>query len=405
MRKFSFFFLILAVLIFFQILHPQNIDIDELKRKVSEIGKLPFIKDVPLKEIDKNYLENFLESYFRKEYPEDKAEREERLLRFLGLWNIDRKLNSLRKEVLFNQVVAFYDEKDSKSIYYISFKKAPFSDLNSMVFAHELRHAIQDQHFNIGKYFYGLSDFDDRGLAILSLIEGDANLLMLQFAGIEPSLFISFSEKMPLANLNLTPDSQNIPLILKNSFIFPYFSGMKFVYEIFKRGGWEEINRVLGSLPSSTEQIIHPEKFLEIRDEPSDLKSFYSPGSGWKLSLSFVGGEFFVSTLLENFNINERKTASEGWGNDVLNFWEKGDGKFIHWTTKWGSSKDAMEFLIAVKSYLQKIGFEEKEEGKYYVLFSKPDERALISFSREGVEFFKSNDKILIEKILKERKE
>lgn len=403
MRKLfiSFIFIFFS----FPIIYPQNIDINGLKKKISEIGKLSFIKDVPLKEIDRNYLENFLQYYFRKEYPEDKAEKEEKLLRFLGLWNTEKKLNSLRKEVLFNQIVAFYDEMDSKSIYYISFKKGPLSDLNSMVLAHEIRHALQDQHFNISKYFQGLSDFDDRRMAILSVIEGDANLLMLQFAGLDPSLFIAFSEKIPLANLNLTPGSENIPLILKNSLIFPYFSGLKFVYKVFLRGGWDEVNRILLSPPASTEQIIHPEKFIEIREETLEIKSFYLPGPGWKLLSSFVGGELFASTLLENFGIYESKIASEGWGSDVLNFWEKEDRKFLHWSTRWDSKDDAFEFVDALCKYLENTGFKKKEGGKYYVLFSEFKEGALISFKGEQVEFFKSNDKILIDKILKERKE
>lgn len=403
MRKLfiSFIFIFFS----FSVIYSQNIDINGLKKKISEIGKLSFIKDVPLKEIDRNYLENFLQSYFRKEYPEDKAEKEEKLLRFLGLWNTEKKLNSLRKEVLFNQIVAFYDEMDSKSIYYISFKKGPLSDLNSMVLAHEIRHALQDQHFNISKYFQGLSDFDDRRMAILSVIEGDANLLMLQFAGLDPSLFIAFSEKIPLANLNLTPGSENIPLILKNSLVFPYFSGLKFVYKVFLRGGWDEVNRILLSPPVSTEQIIHPEKFIEIREETLEIKSFYLPGPGWKLLSSFVGGELFVSTLLENFGIYESKIASEGWGSDVLNFWEKEDRKFLHWSTRWDSKDDAFEFVNALCKYLENTGFKKKEGGKYYVLFSEFKEGALISFKGEQVEFFKSNDKILIDKILKERKE
>lgn len=404
MKKLVIFLLIL-MLLSFQSLFAQDVGINELKRKVVEIGKLPFVNEVPLKEIDRVYLENFLESYFRKEYPEEKAEREERLLRYLGLWNSDKKLNDLRKKILFNQVVAFYDEMDSKSVYYISFKKGPLSELNSMVLAHELRHAIQDQHFNITKKLHGLSDFDDRKMAILSVIEGDANLLMLQFSGLDPSLFISFSEKIPLNTLKLTSDSENIPLILKNSLIFPYFSGLKFVYEIFTKGGWEDVNKLLLSPPSSTEQIIHPEKYIEIRDEPSELKTFYSPGSGWKLSASFVGGELFVSTFFENLNIDQNRIASEGWGNDVLNFWEKGELKFIHWSTRWDSKEDAIEFMNALTKYLQKSGFSRKEEANYYLLFSGIDENALLSFSRERIEFFKSNDKILIGKILKERKE
>lgn len=403
MRK--LFISLIFIFFSFSIIYPQNIDINGLKKKISEIGKLSFIKDVPLKEIDRNYLENFLQYYFRKEYPEDKAEKEEKLLRFLRLWNTEKKLNSLRKEVLFNQIVAFYDEMDSKCIYYISFKKGPLSDLNSMVLAHEIRHALQDQHFNISKYFQGLSDFDDRRMAILSVIEGDANLLMLQFAGLDPSLFIAFSEKIPLANLNLTPGFENIPLILKNYLIFPYFSGLKFVYKVFLRGGWDEVNRILLSPPASTEQIIHPEKFIEIREETLEIKSFYLPGPGWKLLSSFVGGELFASTLLENFGIYESKIASEGWGSDVLNFWEKEDSKFLHWSTRWDSKDDAFEFVDALCKYLENTGFKKKEGGKYYVLFSEFKEGALISFKGEQVEFFKSNDKILIDKILKERKE
>lgn len=394
---------LLFLILIFLSFHLFSQEMEELKRKVSEIGKLPFLREVPLKEIDRKSLDNFLESYLRKAYPQEKAEGEEKLLRYMGLWNTDEKLNSLRKEILSSQVIAFYDEMESKSIYYISFKNSPFLDLNSMVIAHELRHAIQDQHFNITKYLQGLCDFDDRKVSALSAIEGDANLLMLQFAGIEPSLFISYSEKIPVTALKLTSDFENIPLILKNYLIFPYFSGLKFVYEIYSKGGWEEVNKMLSSPPSSTEQVIHPIKF-EMREEPSEIKDFYYPGTGWRLSSSFVGGELFVLTLFENQGLKEKVNASQGWGNDVLNFWEKGDGKLVHWSTKWDSREDALEFLDALIKYLENMGFREKESNKYFHLFANGNDYSLIIFSREKVEFFKSNDKIIIDKILKERK-
>ncbi len=404
MKRLALFITTLAV-IFITFVSPQDIDVNEIKRRVEEIGKLPFLKTVPVKEIDREYLKKFLDSYYKKEYPNERAEKEEELLRFIGLWNSNKRLNQLRKEILFHQVVAFYDESESKSVYFISFKKGPFYEMNSFALAHELRHAIQDQYLNLGKVLNKWSDFEDRKIAILSFLEGDATLLMLQYAGIDPSAFIEFSERLPLNTLSIIPDSEEIPPILKNTFIFPYFSGLKFVFTLFKDEGWETVNRLFLNPPSSTEQIIHPEKALYKREEPMEIKNFYSPGEGWKLSTSFVSGEFFISNFFKNFNLEENEKFADGWGNDTLYCWKKGDKIFINWSTIWDTRTDALEFFDAMKICAQKYGLKRRENRRYFSIFSEEDRSAFIFISNNRVEFFKSNDKILIEKIFKERKE
>ncbi|MGQ9618508.1 MAG: hypothetical protein ACUVUG_06050, partial [Candidatus Aminicenantia bacterium] len=354
-------------------------------------------------EIDRDSLQNFLEDYFKKEYPEERAEKEEKILRILGLWNTDKKLNFLRKEILYNQVVAFYDEGESKGIYYISFKKGPFESLNSIVIAHELRHAIQDQHLKIRDLFGSLSDFDDRKIAVLSILEGDATLIMLLFAGIDPSTFISFSEKFPFSSVALTHQTREIPLILKNLFVFPYILGLKTIYNFFKAGGMESVNKLVLNPPKSTEKVIHPEK-IEVMEEPFGPLNFYIPEGGWKLKESLVCGEFFISSFFENFGIDPNKTASEGWGNDVLSLWERGDKFLIHWSSIWDSKEDAIEFHDALEEYLKKIGSKISEIRKFSLFFSEQGMHGFMEISKNRVEFFKSNDKIFIRSIFKESK-
>jgi len=53
--------------------------------------------------------------------------------------------------------------------------------MNQLVLSHELRHALQDQHVNVEQALGDGSDFDDGKLAVLSLLEGDASLLMEKY--------------------------------------------------------------------------------------------------------------------------------------------------------------------------------------------------------------------------------
>ena len=52
----------------------------------------------------------------------------------------------------------------------------------------------------------------------------------------------------------------NAPPILRDTLTFPYTTGLGYVSTIQSKGGWDAVNALFTKMPTSTEQILHPEK-------------------------------------------------------------------------------------------------------------------------------------------------
>ena len=134
------------------------------------------------------------------------------------------------------------------------------------IYAHEYNHALTDQHFHledIGVYPECFQD-NDRCQAITSLVEGDATYLMYQWL----QAYASEDEIAELENLQYSPIDQAItshdfppPYTIRDIY-FKYFDGRNFVDHLYQEGGWSLVDKAYLDLPASTEQILHPEKYL-----------------------------------------------------------------------------------------------------------------------------------------------
>lgn len=115
---------------------------------------------------------------------------------------------------------------------------------------------------------------------------------------------------------------------------------MKFVSYIKRGKDWAPVDRAFGNLPESTEQIIHPEKYL--RDHPKPVQI---PADARLHGTSLgqdTAGEFTIRCWArENGSGDE---AAAGWGGDRYETFRTSTGLAGVWMTTWDSDKDAVEF-------------------------------------------------------------
>ncbi|MHC4197146.1 MAG: hypothetical protein ACYSRP_04430 [Planctomycetota bacterium] len=104
--------------------------------------------------------------------------------------------------------------------------------------------------------------------------------------------------------------------------------------------------------PSSTEQIMHPEKYIkpEEADQPSTVTLSPMPdefGRGWTFLGDNTLGEFSISILLKEFLEDPAEEVFAGWDSDLYQAYEhEPSGKTaLVWLTTWDSNKDAREFF------------------------------------------------------------
>jgi hypothetical protein len=335
----------------------------ELKRKVEDVGKLRFLRPVPIDFMARDELVRYIQELFEDEYSVEVAKREERALRALGFLMPGQDLRSIRFRVLNENIAGFYDERPQvKKLFAIS-SGQKLNLMNQLVLSHELRHAIQDQHLNLRQVFGTLSDYDDRRLAALSLIEGDATLLMEKYmssgggqtgTGLEGLLGGSGAEAMDgrsMAEMFAGPELRSAPPVVREQLIVPYMEGRKLASEIHRRGGFNLLNEYLERLPQSMEQVLHPEKYLDRVDEPIEVSLI--DASGKVPEFEGTVGESFLRVLFEStLSQEDGHRAAAGWGGDRYVVWRDTDSRFgLLWRTAWDSDRDASEFFEALTRF------------------------------------------------------
>ena len=144
----------------------------------------------------------------------------------------------------------------------------------------------------------------------------------------------------------------NAPKVLKENLQFPYLYGAGFVAALLKGRSWKTLDAGYQSLPASTEQIMHPEKFL-VRDNPVKIEMpdlAGSLGPDWKRADADVNGEFgYLVALAEFIPKRAARTAAAGWGGDRYTLYENtatGAVVLAQYTT-WDTEIDAKEFFDA----------------------------------------------------------
>lgn len=356
--------------------------LDSARTRVEKIRGRAFKTPVVTRTIKREELRPFLVKSISKSV--GTPAEYQRILETMQLVDADPKLIEKLLDLFDAQVLAFYDPETST---YYAFDEMPESIpdvplLQEMVHVHELVHALQDQHFELGKRSVALDLDFDRGHAYHALIEGEASLVM--FAALAEGLgqtidaMLGNEEMMgAMAQLAATsPGTESAPRYFVESMMFPYIDGMSFVASAYKKGGWGAVDKLHEKPPISTEEILHPEKYyarVAITAAPA------MKGTGSKGDSIFVTdvGEFMWRHLLGD----EAGAGTDG-GTFTIRHSSKGATSLIE--TKWDSPADAVEFEKAYSKFLRKrsLAPSTKRKGNRVRVAYGEDRKAIKAFMK-----------------------
>jgi len=277
----------------------------------------------------------------------------------LGLVPSGFQLRDYVVKLLREQVAGFYEPK-TKEFYLAAW--LPLAE-QKKVMAHELVHALQDQHFNLRRFEKWPKGDSDAELAAHALVEGEATLVMILYDleeqglhGIDVTKLGSLTERLldndAEANDPNYPVLSAAPRVLRENLQFPYVYGAGFTQAVLKNGSWRGLNEVYTTLPASTEQIMHPQKYLAhempVKIALADFAS--TLGKNWHRADEDVNGEFRYFVILSEFLPKAvARLAAAGWGGDRYAFYENkatGASALVQYTT-WDTPGDAREFFAA----------------------------------------------------------
>jgi len=292
-----------------------------------------------------------------------------RLLHFIGpeddLLEIDTSFSS--------NILGFYSPDDDK-LALVAEESATIDAADEATLAHEYTHSFQDARFDIEKLdelaqneedTHGNTEYD---ATVRCLIEGDASISEIAY----------LATGDPTALLGLIPSpegeggSSDIPPGMARYFYFPYDQCFEFVGQLFfsggleafnLTGGWDAVNKAYDDMPTSTEQVLHFEKYMAHETPAAMSLADISAGlgEGWEQLEDTVLGEFDVYNYLLSSLEGQSgwddvaQEAAAGWGGGRMATYAHDDATrvVLHLSLQWDDSEELNEFVDA---FLQVAG-------------------------------------------------
>ncbi|HXB62550.1 MAG TPA: hypothetical protein VNU94_06860 [Acidobacteriaceae bacterium] len=253
--------------------------VDEILDFASNDSKLPLLHPVKRVIISR---ETFNQSLIKKMSDDKSAQRLQRseiVLKKFGLLDHDFHLGPFLLSLLTEQVGGYYEPKN-KTVYLLDWL-AP--EEQKPVLAHELTHALQDQHVDLEKWsevtHYDVArnavednehiQTDEADTAREAVLEGQAMVVFADYGLQEAHKTLltdpEIAQKMEdaMSDNGDSPVMARAPLVLQQSLIFPYREGLGFEAAILaSRGVNDAFAGVLDRPPSSSYEIIHPDAYI-----------------------------------------------------------------------------------------------------------------------------------------------
>jgi hypothetical protein len=336
--------------------------LDKILECLQEVRGRTFEQPVVVGFYDRDQLGDWLLEHFYDDMTPEEFARATRAYKALGFIPPDMDLEQLMLDALTVAIGGFYDVYE-KRLYAMT---SGLGLMNKYVMIHETAHALQDQHVDLERFAFPKEDQrnDDQFMGIAAVVEGGAtavtDMVMSRcddLIGAEDIDAAGLAEAL----LQQVAVSSGIPPIIQDGMTFPYLEGAAFVNAVLEQGGWDAVNELYANPPRSSEQVIHPEKFLDPaqRDEPvpvkaPDMASFLGPG--WRTAYRNVLGELGVRQLVR-FTGDPGQTfrASWGWGGDEYRLYENQYGdEFLQWVSVWDSADDAVDMIVSLENVLRR---------------------------------------------------
>lgn len=332
---------------------PSSADIEqiyaEIEAQVQALRGLEATSDVSPTLLDQAGLTDYAKRSFAADNPPDYVAAYERFYRAMGQLKPDEDLERSFVDLISSGVLGIYDP-DTKELYVVA-RSGEIGATQRVTYAHEFDHAIQDQHFDSKRLLLDSTlDQSDRVVARLALLEGDAYVLMTQWA----QRHLTPAQLQEYLADSLDPGAlsamEKVPAVVRDALEFPATAGLVFVLDAFQRGGWEAVDGLYRDPPESTEQILHADKYAAGEDPiavdlPADLAARMGPG--WTESLQDTYGEFGLRQWLRGATRASQPAddAAGGWGGDRIVLLDGPAGAYAGAVvTEWDSTADADEF-------------------------------------------------------------
>lgn len=279
----------------------------------------------------------------------------EQVLKFLRLLPEEYDLLASLTETAASAVRGFYSPQEN-AIYVAANDRNNRQDAVELklAIAHEIGHALVHQHFDLLALVEEVTKTADpeKEMAFSSLVEGDAQLVMVLWAqrhlsGAEVEALLTSRSPEELET------TENLPRVIRSFLFFPYEAGLEFVQRLHSLGGWKAVNDAYQSRPASTEQILHPERFLSFGFRGQALTETVQTTPGCSTVADDPIGELDLREILGEFlPMEEAVSAADGWAAGAVRLESCSGKKLLRLRVKTDSVPDTTELVSAWEKWV-----------------------------------------------------
>jgi hypothetical protein len=234
----------------------------------------------------------------------------------LGLVEPEVDLVEAMRALLGGGVVGFYDPETAEMVV----RGAALTPYVRTTIAHELTHALDDQHHDLDRPQYDDAD-DETSFGFSAVAEGNARRIEGAYRDslTDDERDQATEEEMALGG---DIDLASIPLILVDLIGAPYTLGEPFVDELLAAGGDPALTAAFVTPPSTTEQVLDPARYLA-GEAAIDVP--VPQVAGEVVDEGAVGQLMVLLVLADQLGIDEAREAATGWGGDWGVAWRDGE--------------------------------------------------------------------------------
>jgi hypothetical protein len=336
--------------------------IDSIVKTLSSITGLEEEHPVPYGRMTQPQLRKFLAHRIKTTLKPKEIYADELTLKLFGMVPADFDLKGSTVDLLTEQAAAFYDYEE-KRLFLLNV--ASFTSEETTL-AHELAHALADQHFNLEKFVEDNDNEDDENLAHTAVVEGQASWVMLAFQlrqqgskGAPSAALLGSIEEVPDSATAEYPVLQQSPLYIQQSLLFPYSEGTKFFDAVYRKMGKAAFKQVFTDPPEDTAQILHPALyFAHVKPTEPEVPNPDFHGGAKTITEGSLG-EFDQHVILWRFTgkPNAMALSPHVRGSQfriVQTSKHRKKSSILEYVSEWDSEGSAAKYFAAYKTVLRK---------------------------------------------------
>jgi hypothetical protein len=328
----------------------------QVNRAMSEIEStmgLAFKAPPTLEERTRDEVRVFVDRQFNEQLTPLQLAGVQQAYRLFGLLPDTLDLRAFLLDLLEEQVAGYYDP--ATKVLYVVTDASP--DIRDMTITHELVHALQDQYVALDSV-QKLKGDNDRQVAMQAVFEGQAMFEQMasMLGGADFTLRLPGGwdrvREMIRSQQASMPKFASAPNILQETLLFPYLGGAEFARHV-KRS--RPADALYASLAASTEQILHPDRYLDSTPDIPTRISLGAPATGTLVHEDNLG-EFEIRVLLYE-HLRDQALATQGaagWDGDRYQVVNTSGGAALAWVTVWDTSVEAAEFRDVMERSIER---------------------------------------------------